>query len=149
MNQITAKLYIPAKSDVGRPARLFLPYRPALGPKFNRRFVNRLLPKRANLGMEPGWVWTFNRTHASAVMESVAEEFGTVEVFADYNSMTKCDRRCREARGEDCECSCLGLQHGGGMLMAGWEILVGENTVLSGDRVRTRRVLRRAARRAA
>lgn len=34
--------------------------------------------------------------------------------FADNASLHKCDARCRNAKGHDCQCSCGGANHGAG-----------------------------------
>ncbi len=41
----------------------------------------------------------------------------------------RCDTQCQEAKSEDCNCRCLGRNHGGGDARRGW-LLVGETTLV-------------------
>lgn len=74
--------------------------------------------------------WLVARKHLFAMVEASARKFGTVDVYLDYKSTMKCDKRCEQAKGVDCVCSCLGQNHRGGSLMLGW-IQVGETTLIA------------------
>ena len=87
--------------------------------------------------------WEVARDHLLSLVEALAERFGEVDVLLEYSTTQKCDRRCREAQGDDCECSCLGEHHAGGMYMHGW-IEVGETTLIKpGRQLRHMRVVQR------
>jgi len=86
--------------------------------------------------------WEIARAHLLTLVEALAERFGEVDVLLEYSTTQKCDRRCREAQGDDCECSCLGEHHAGGMYMNGW-IEVGDTTLIQpGRQLRRMRVVR-------
>ena len=76
-----------------------------------------------------GWdgYWTIAREHLMTVSRALAERFGEVEVDMDFNEHQRCDRRCQEAKCDDCTCSCVGLHHRGGVYL-GW-VEVGATTV--------------------
>jgi hypothetical protein len=69
--------------------------------------------------VRPVWLaeqrrWEVARYHLHILAAALAERFGAVDVFLEYGANRICDKRCREALGDDCECSCCGEFHGGG-----------------------------------
>lgn len=103
----------------------------------------RGLLREAGPGTRPAWEppsWTVSRTALAAVVDLLAREYGCVEVITDGGVANKCDVRCRDARGDDCICSCAGTQHGVGGPGAG-EIVVGETTIVDTTIARWRRVV--------
>jgi hypothetical protein len=77
-----------------------------------------------------GWDghWEIARQHFLTVARALAGRFGQVELVMDFNEHERCDRRCRDARGDDCTCTCMGINHRGGVY-AGW-VDVGETTLI-------------------
>jgi len=61
------------------------------------------------------------------VARALAMRFDRVEVVMDFNELERCDRRCQEARGDDCTCSCMGIHHRG--VYVGW-VEVGETMLV-------------------
>ena len=100
--------------------------------------------RRVVVALFAAGIATFTLLYSTqAVLPALAERFGEVDVLLEYSTTQKCDRRCREAEGDDCECSCLGEHHAGGMYMHGW-IEVGETTLIQpGRQLRHMRVVRR------
>ena len=76
--------------------------------------------------------WTMARVHLFTVVPALAKEFGLVDVEIDFKTTVKCDRRCRDAEGDECVCQCLGDNHRGGSLLTGW-FQVGETTLIAKD----------------
>jgi hypothetical protein len=103
----------------------------------NRQWLKDTLGARIKLEWvkRPGEShWEIARNHLRAVVEALADRFGSVDVYLEYKLTERCDTRCRDARSDDCECSCLGANHGGAAYMREWR-RVGETTlVASGDR---------------
>ncbi|WIM93135.1 DUF5710 domain-containing protein [Actinoplanes oblitus] len=48
------------------------------------------------------------------LVRGLTERFQRVDVFLDHRDGEPCGPRCRDAAGDDCVCSCLGRNHGGG-----------------------------------
>ncbi len=99
---------------------------------------------------QPPWkgYWTIARSHLTAVAEAIAIRDGVVDIEMHYNTSEKCDRRCQNARGNDCTCSCEGTRHGRAE-HAGWRE-VGDTTLVrsAGIKVVWRTLSRSEAQRA-
>lgn len=111
----------------------------------NRAWIHDRLGDR----MRPDWnrtakQWEISRQHLRAVVEALVERFGVVEVVIDTRATNRCDTRCRDAEGDDCDCQCLGENHGGAAYWREW-MQVGDTTLVSPGVVR--RVLRVEGRR--
>lgn len=105
---------------------LRMPYRDGS----NRTWLHDTLGTR----IRPEWNreqkrWEIARPHLMVLAHALADRFGAVDVFMEFNTAERCDRRCREAEGDDCECSCLGSYHAGGLWGGDW-IEVGETTLV-------------------
>ncbi|MFY1673674.1 hypothetical protein ACN27G_27570 [Plantactinospora sp. WMMB334] len=119
-------IYRPMQPD---RLRLGMPYH-----RNNRSWLKSVLGDR----IQPTWVknpgyWTLARSHFTPLVDALLERFGVVFASVEFSTTQKCDTRCREALGDDCECSCLGERHGGGLWGDGW-VQVGETTLLHSDR---------------
>jgi hypothetical protein len=79
--------------------------------------------------------WTLARNHLSNLVPALANRYGYVEVYIDFKTTVKCDKRCRDATGSECICQCLGENHRGGSLLTGW-FEVGESTLITSDTMR-------------
>lgn len=133
---MTATVYRPV--GTGR-IRVRMPYQVG-----NRAFIHRTLGSM----VRPDWnrlenQWEIARQHMRDVVEALAERFGVVEVTIDFRSTSRCDIRCRDAEGDDCDCQCLGENHGGAAYWRSWQH-VGETTLV--DVGITRRTFRVVAR---
>lgn len=119
---------------------------------------NRLMFKTATgMAIRPEWVpapagqppwqgyWTISRAHLTAVAEAIAIRDGHVDVEMHYSQLEKCDRRCQEADGDDCTCSCEGKFHGEAQ-HSRW-VEVGDTTLVrgTGKKVVTRRLTKHQA----
>jgi hypothetical protein len=107
------------------------------------RTLKRMLPKRVRIAYEDGY-WKVSRNHSKVLLDGLVAMYRDVTLYSDYSVVAQCDTRCREAVGEDCECSCLGVDHGSGRMWRRWEIRVGETTILKFRK--TRRVERLVSR---
>jgi len=77
-----------------------------------------------------GWDghWEIARQHFLPVARSLAVRFGRVDIVMDFNDHECCDRRCRNAKGDECTCTCMGVHHRGGVY-SDW-VDVGETTLI-------------------
>jgi hypothetical protein len=106
---------------------MVMPY----GPR-NRAWLHSALgeyirPHRNN-AVSPGR-WEIAKPHLQLLTEALAKRFGQVDVYLEFSTTERCDRKCRQARGDDCTCSCRGEYHGGGTYWTDW-LLVGEDTLI-------------------
>lgn len=102
------------------------PYRPD-----NRAWIHETLDSRR---VRPEWNkerkrWEVARNHFRPMVLAMIERFGVVDVILDSRSTERCDTRCREALGEECECECLGVYHGGLGWLGDW-VQVAEHTLV-------------------
>lgn len=84
--------------------------------------------------------WTVSRNHLRAVVEALVDRFGEVELIVDQGTNLKCGPSCQNAISDECQCQCLGVNHGG-LVAEGWlrvseEFLV--DTAVSVVRIRYR-----------
>lgn len=77
-------------------------------------------------------LWMMSRKHLFTIVPAMASKHGSVEVYIDFKTTVKCDKRCRDAKGNECVCQCLGDNHKGGSLLTGW-FEVGETTLITSD----------------
>jgi hypothetical protein len=56
--------------------------------------------------------WTIARSHFSELLDALLREFGPVDVFEDHSEFEVCNVSCMTAQGDECECRCLGINHG-------------------------------------
>lgn len=109
----------------------------------NRRWLKEGLGSRTR----PEWNkgahrWEVARTHFRPLVFALAEQFGAVDVYLEFSTIERCDARCREAVGDDCTCSCLGINHAGAAYLSDWP-QVGEVTLVRPGVKRVRLLVRR------
>jgi hypothetical protein len=73
--------------------------------------------------------WEIARNHLRVLVFALAEKYSAVDVYLEFSTTERCNTRCQEATGDDCECSCLGANHAGAAYMASW-LRVGETTLV-------------------
>lgn len=92
---------------------------------------------------KPSSRWEMARNHLFTMVPSLAKKFGAVEIYIDFKTTVKCDKRCRDAKGTECVCQCLGDNHKGGSLLTGW-FEVGDTTLIANDTKRRHMRVERA-----
>lgn len=136
------------------PVRVWRPVPTGLGPNGKRtasRRVEVTLPYRhgtrrwlrsvCGAGSRPEFdrvrkVWLVSRPHFGAVVAALVGEYGAVDVYADHTARSACGALCREAVGDECDCSCLGENHGGQVWRKEW-IKLSEEWLVINVKVRT------------
>lgn len=111
-----------------------MPYAPG-----NRQWIKRVLGARK----QPDWnkteqVWEISRPHLMKLAEAMAQRFGEVDIFIDSRPLNRCDVRCVEAKGDECECQCNGRNHGGLVTSTEHWVEVGETTLVQGGEINRR-----------
>lgn len=103
----------------------------------NRHWLRQTCGARTQVKFDrDGKHWLVARGHFRTVIEALAARFGEVEVFVDQTVSTKCGPSCQGAVGDECNCQCLGANHGG-QVSAGW-VRVSEEFLVQHETVRIR-----------
>lgn len=92
-----------------KPIRLRMPYAPD-----NRSWLKNGPRKR-----EPQWdvqreYWELPSSRFNEVVEMLLRRFGKVYIIQPYREKEVCAYSCMNAVGFECQCSCLGANHGMG-----------------------------------
>lgn len=58
--------------------------------------------------------WELPRAWFNDLVERALDRFGQVYVIQPYREQEKCSPACQNARGHECQCSCMGEHHGQG-----------------------------------
>lgn len=74
---------------------------------------------RGDRRLYPQWIvslrcWEIPKAWFNDFVNRSLERYGKVYVIQPYKEQEKCDRRCLEAKGHECQCSCMGANHGAG-----------------------------------
>lgn len=56
--------------------------------------------------------WAVARQHLELVAEAIADLVGEVDIYEEYHRDVECNRSCRNAKRDECVCSCCGENHG-------------------------------------
>ena len=56
-------------------------------------------------------LWQIPRPHLPIVVASLSGQFDEVDVFLEFSTLHRCGSSCWQATDDDCECSCLGINH--------------------------------------
>jgi hypothetical protein len=99
---------------------------PNVGDDLGRRRKEQsfLQAARPN-GRQPAWLtqfagWEVSQGWFSGLVERILDRFGKLYIIQPYREQEKCASACMNARGHECECSCMGANHGAGGPGAGW-----------------------------
>lgn len=69
---------------------------------------------------EPEWVgepkayWELPKAWFDDFVNRALARFGKVYIIQPFREQEICARACQEARGHECQCSCMGANHGAG-----------------------------------
>ena len=69
---------------------------------------------------EPTWIsegqayWEIPKAWFDDFVDRALRRFGKVYIIQPYREQEICSRACQEARGHECQCSCMGANHGVG-----------------------------------
>lgn len=89
-----------------------------------RRALAFLQATRPN-GRQPEWLlqymgWEVSQDWFSDLVGHILTRFGKLFIIQPYREQEKCASRCMTAQGHECQCSCMGANHGAGGPDAGW-----------------------------
>jgi hypothetical protein len=86
-----------------------------------RQFLQAVRPK----GRSPVWIerysgWEISQDWFNDLVEEFLKCFRKLYVIQPYRPQEKCASKCMTALGHECQCSCMGANHGAGGPEAGW-----------------------------
>ena len=96
----------------------------------NRQFLKGEKTRR----FEPIWdaekkFWSVPKSWFTELVEAVVREFGCAYVIQPHHEHEKCSASCQNAHRLECECSCLGANHGRGG-RSGHDVAIGGAKVM-------------------
>lgn len=74
---------------------------------------------QAGRRISPAWIsrkryWEIPKAWFNEIVERALRTFGQVYVIQPYREQEKCSPACLNAVGHECQCSCMGRNHGAG-----------------------------------
>lgn len=78
--------------------------------------------------IEPEWnrekkYWALPKSWFNDIVNKCIEQHGKVYVIQPYRKQEKCAPACMNANGHECNCSCMGENHGTGGPNKGWLVI--------------------------
>lgn len=112
------KIPVIFRSGRNSSLQLRMPYAP------NNRAWLRCSKKKK----DPEWnaekkFWRLPKSRLNQLVGMMLERFGSVHIIQPYVSTEKCAPACWDARGFECECSCMGENHGKNHHGDGWCVI--------------------------
>lgn len=105
------------RQGVGKPLLMRLPYSAT-----NRAWLRR--DARTNPIWNPeGKRWELPKAWFGRLVEQSLETYGRVYIIQPYHEQEKCAPACWNAEGDECQCSCMGVNHGSQSSGASWKIV--------------------------
>ncbi|SFS05396.1 hypothetical protein SAMN05192580_3092 [Sphingomonas jatrophae] len=76
----------------------------------------------------PDWVrqfkcWDVPQAWFNDLVVRLLQRWGTLYIIQPYRAQEKCSPSCMNAQGHECQCSCMGENHGSGGPGAGWFVV--------------------------
>lgn len=129
------------EAGIGPVARVWLPMNGQVIAKIPAREGNTLWLRRSVEIRSPrldGDRWFLPRNCMVRLLTAAVDRYGYVVVWRDMARLSRCSKTCLEASGAECDCACLGANHG--QDSGGWFQRVG-NVVVSDRGEITRSVI--------
>jgi hypothetical protein len=130
LRQVWSQFVIPVVYRPGKPKPLWLRLPFASN---NRDWL------RADHRSKPRWIaerkfWEVPSSWFDDIVKRSLHRFGKVYVIQPIQRTQKCAPACWNARGIECECSCLGANHGSGNPAGKWYVISDTCAVQWGER---------------
>ena len=88
--------------------------------------------------------WEVPRSWLDSVVMHVVLRFGSAYLVQPYRRMEKCAPACWNATGFQCECSCMGQNHGEGQPSGKWYVISDACAIRWGEQELSCKLIRRA-----
>lgn len=89
--------------------------------------------------------WELPKAWFEDVTERAMQRYGAVYVIQPFRELQKCARACWDASGLECECSCMGRNHGSGHPDGRWYEIAETCAVSWGERRYSFRLMKPAS----
>lgn len=90
--------------------------------KGNRKWLKKDSRKKEPYWDQAGKYWELPASRFNEIVEMLLDRFGRVYIIQPYREKEVCARSCMEAEGFECECSCMGANHGSGIDNSWFEV---------------------------
>lgn len=105
------------RPERGKPLLVRLPYAPT-----NRQWL------KGDHRNQPDWIaeqkyWQTPKAWFEDIVKRALCRYGQIYVIQPFNAQEKCAPACWNALGVECECSCMGANHGSGNPVGKWHIV--------------------------
>ncbi|NEK54589.1 hypothetical protein GUK36_35095 [Rhizobium leguminosarum] len=94
--------------EKGQPLLAKLPYRTD-----NKAWLSSMGKVRPHWNAEQKY-WEIPKSWFNTLVDRSLERFGKIYVVQPYREQEKCAPACMNATGHECQCSCMGANHGAG-----------------------------------
>ncbi len=121
----------------GQPVRLRVPF-----SNDNRKWLKDGPRKK-----EPEWnkkdrYWELPSSRFNEIVKMVLDRYDQIYIIQPYREKEVCARACMEAEGFECQCSCMGANHGSSN-QSGWFEVSETFAVRYGERILACRLLKK------
>ena len=111
---------IPVLYRRGRGHQLLFGFTYSLGDNWNWLMsFGRRIPRWS----EQYKCWTLPAGWFNPLVSGCLHRFGSVYIIQPYREQEKCAPACWHAVGHECECSCMGANHGSGQPDGNWKVV--------------------------
>lgn len=90
-----------------KPIRIRVPY-----SEDNRRWLKNGPRKREPIWNKAGKFWELPKSRFNEIIGMILNRYGKVYIIQPYQEKEVCSLSCINAEGFECQCSCLGANHG-------------------------------------
>ncbi|RYC17651.1 hypothetical protein [Ciceribacter ferrooxidans] len=104
------------RDEKGEKLRVRLPY-----AENNRQWLNTV-GKSTVTWIDNKSYWELPKNWFNDFVNRALERYGKLYVIQPYREQEKCARKCMEATGHECNCSCMGRNHGAGINGSWFEV---------------------------
>jgi hypothetical protein len=115
-----ARVPVLVQRGKGKPPHCRLPYEPK--KRDNRAWIRNGRRTDVRWDRERKY-WEFPQAWFNDLVDRCLEEFGKVYIIQPYREQEKCAPACWNAMGHECQCSCMGENHGAGSAAGRWKIV--------------------------
>lgn len=103
------------RAEKGQKLRAKLPY-----AEDNRLWLTTV--GKASPEWIDGTYWELPKSWFNDFVNRALDRYGKLYVIQPYREQEKCARKCMEATGHECNCSCMGRNHGAGVNGSWFEV---------------------------
>lgn len=67
--------------------------------------------------------WELPQAWFNNLVHACLDKFGSLYIIQPYREQEKCAPACWAAQGEECQCSCMGVNHGASSAGGDWKVI--------------------------